>query len=221
MVEYVSRDQVLIDFKKNNEGNALILQSLEEVGDNPFGATLNIKAKDPSQYASIAQFLEQDSALAAGASSIVDRLNYHQNKEIIDNLSTIIASTQTLGFALTLIFVIMSVTVTMGTVRLAIYTARDEISVMRLVGASNNYVRGPFIVEGLMYGVLSALIVIVLFYPISLWVADVTHNFFGGLDLLAHYRSKFLELLLVLIVTGSVLGVGASYVAVHRYLKAQ
>ena len=219
-VDYITREQVLEDFKNGYHDNTLILQSLDEVATNPFGATLNVKAKDPSQYESIAKFLESDTALGVGGKTIIDKVNFLQNKRIIDRLTAIINASHTLGYAITLVFVIMSVTVTIGTVRLAIYTSRDEISVMRLVGASNNYVRGPFIVEGLIYGVLSALFVIVIFYPISLWVGQATANFFGGLNLLEYYRSNFLELLAVLLLCGSGLGVGASYAAVHRYLTS-
>ena len=219
-VDYISSDQALADFKNRHADNSLILSALNEVGDNPLGAALNVKAKDPSQYESIAKFLESDSALAPGGASIIDKVNYNQNKVIIDRLTQIISSAHTLGYAVTLLFVLMSVTVTIGTIRLAIYTARDEISVMRLVGASNNYVRGPFIVEGLMYGVFSALIVVALFYPISLWVGDATASFFGGMNLLDYYRSHFFPLLGLLLVAGSLLGVTASFLAVHRYMKS-
>ncbi|MES2953578.1 MAG: permease-like cell division protein FtsX [Patescibacteria group bacterium] len=218
-VEYVSSEEALAEFKERHKDNTLILESLEEVGGNPLGATLNIKAKDPSEYENIAKFLESDSALAPGGASIIDKVNYRQNKLIIDRLTNIIDSAHTLGYALTLLFILMSVTVTIGTIRLAIYTAREEISVMKLVGASSNYVRGPFIVEGLMYGVLSALIVVVLFYPVALWVGSATEGFFGGINLLTYYRSNFFELLAILLLSGSLLGTVSSWLATQRYLK--
>jgi cell division transport system permease protein len=218
-VEYVSSDQALADFKDRHADNSLILSSLDEVGGNPLGAMLNIKAKDPSQYESIATFLSGPNALSPGGASIIDKVNYQQNKIIIDRLTQIISSAHTLGYALTFIFILMSVLVTVGTIRLAIYTSRDEISVMGLVGASNAYVRGPFVVEGLMYGVFSALIVVALFYPIALWTGQATAGFFGGINLLDYYRSNFILLFVILFLSGSLLGVVSSYLAVRRYLK--
>ncbi len=218
-VEYVSRDQALADFRERHKNNSLIIQSLDEIGGNPLGATLNVTAKNPSEYESIANFLEGSTTLGAGGVSIIDKVNYRQNKVIIDRLTKLIDSANTLGYAVTVIFVLMSVAVTFNTIRLAIYTAREEISVMRLVGASNNYVRGPFVVEGIMYGVLSALVVMALLYPISVWTGNISGNFLGGIDLLTYYRSNFLELFAVLIGCGALLGGISSYMAVHRYLK--
>ena len=218
-VEYVSREKALEDFRARHADNSLIIQSLEEIGENPLGATLNIKAKNTSEYESIAKFLESSSALGPGGVSIIDKVNYRQNKVIIDRLAHLIDSANTLGYAITIVFVLMSVAVTFNTIRLAIYTAREEITVMRLVGASNNYVRGPFMVEGIMYGLLSAFIVMVLLYPISVWTGQVSGNFLGGLNLLGYYQSNFFELFGVLVITGVLLGAVSSFLAVHRYLK--
>ncbi len=75
-VTYVSRDQALAEFRQRNQNDHLILQSLDELGENPLGAKLNIKAKDPSQYEGIANFLQNQSALSVGSSSIIDKVNY-------------------------------------------------------------------------------------------------------------------------------------------------
>src|SRR3989344_5625015 len=91
-VVYVSREEALANFKKRHENDQFTLQALDELGTNPLGATLNIKAKDPSQYESIAQFLQSPSALAANGKNIIDKVNYYQNKEAIDRLTHIINS---------------------------------------------------------------------------------------------------------------------------------
>lgn len=218
-VEYISREKALEDFKEKHKSNSLIIQSLEEIGTNPLGAILNIKAKEPSQYESIAKFLEGDQALSQAGVSVVDKVNYRQNKIIIDRLNKMVDSSQRLGLAIAILFVVMAVAVTFNTVRLAIYTAREEISVMRLVGASNNYVRGPFIVGGIMYGVISAALIMLILYPTTIWVGRVTENFFGGLNLYRFYVEKFLELFSLLLVAGVTLGSFSSLLAVRRYLK--
>jgi len=217
--EYISRVKALEDFKEKHKSNSLIIQSLDEIGTNPLGAILNIKAREPSQYESIAKFLEDDQVLSKSGVSVVDKVNYRQNKIIIDRLDRMIDSSQRLGLALAILFVVMAVAVTFSTVRLAIYTSREEISVMRLVGASNNYVRGPFMVEGIMYGLISAVLIMLILYPATNWVGRITENFFGGLNLYRFYLENFFELLGLLLVSGVTLGSFSSLLAVRRYLK--
>ena len=220
VVQYVSKDQALANFKKEHQNDTAILQSLDEIGGNPLRAILNIKAKNPSQYEAVSKFLEGGTGiLSPSGVSIVDKVNFQDNKLVIDRLTQIISSAHTLGYAVTVIFVLMAILVTFTTIRLAIYTAREEISVMRLVGASNNYVRGPFIVEGVLYGFFSSLLVMVFLYPLSLWIGQTTQNFFGGLNVLAYYSANFFELFLVLFAVGTFLGAISSWLAVRRYLN--
>src|SRR3989344_1922037 len=138
-VTYVTREEALTAFKERHTSDQLVLSALEELGENPLGAVLNIRAKDPSQYASVAEFLESGNTLSSSGITIIDRINYFQNKVAIDKLTEIISSADRLGFALTLFFVIVSVLIAFNTIRLTIYLARDEIGVMRLVGASTTY----------------------------------------------------------------------------------
>src|SRR3989344_9688541 len=141
-VEYISRDEALKRFRERHANDQLTLQALDELGDNPLEASLSIKAKDPSQYENIAKFLESPSVLGQAGATIIDRVNYARNKASIDNLSKIINSAQTVGYAVIFILVISSLLITFTTIRLAIYISKDEISVMKLVGASNAYIRG-------------------------------------------------------------------------------
>jgi len=177
-VEYVSREQALERFRSRHENDQLTLQALDELGENPLGANLNIKAKETSQYEGIAEFLGNESALSTVDDiPIIDKVNYFQNKNAIDKLSEIIDSSETFSLIIIAILVIASVIITFNTIRLAIYTSKDEISVMKLVGASNSYIRGPFVFEGIMYGIVSALITLILFYPLTIWLGPLTENF--------------------------------------------
>ena len=219
-VEYVNREEVLLAFRDRHENDQLILQALEELGENPLGATLNIKAKEISQYESIAKFLDSEVALSTnGGGEIIDRINYFQNKTAIDRLNNIIDSIETLSFALALIFVIISAAMTFNTVRLAVFTAKDEIAVMKLVGAGNHYVRGPFVVEGALSGVIAAFVALILFYPLTLWLGPSTEAFFGGISVFDYYLNNFGQIFLIMLAAGLVLGGGSSYLAVRKYLK--
>ncbi len=218
-VAYVSREESLANFKKRHENDEFTLQALDELGENPLGATLNIKAKDPSQYESIAEFLKSKSALSGEGETIVDKVNYYQNKEAIDRLTKIINSANKLGLALTIFLICISVLITFNTIRLVIYMARDEISVMRLVGASTGYIRGPFFVAGAIYGFVASIITLILFYPITLWLGETTANFFVGLNLFHYYTSNFGQIFLIIVGSGVVIGSISSYLAVRKYLN--
>ena len=212
-VNYTSATDALSAFRQRHADNALITQSLDELGDNPLGASLNIKAKDPSQYESISRFLE------ASAISSIDKINYRQNKMVIDRLSGILSASRNAGFGIILVLSVIAVLVAFNTIRLAIFTSRDEITVMKLVGASSRYVRGPFIIEGLMHGLVAAFFAMVIFYPLTLWLGPLTEQFFGGINIFAYYISNFFQLFAVLLVTGCGLGALSSFIAVRRYLK--
>ena len=217
-VTYTSRDDALAAFRTKHQDDQFTLQALDELGSNPLDATLNIKARDPSQYSSIVDFINQK-AVASDGTSIVDKINYYQNQTTIDKLTGIINSANTLGFALTLFLIIISILITFNTLRLVIYMSREEISVMRLVGASTGYIRGPFFVAGALYGFISAVITLILFYPITLWLGNTTANFFVGVNVFSYYISNFGEIFLIVVVSGVAIGSLSSFLAVRKYLK--
>jgi len=213
-VEYVSREQALEDFKKRHQNNSLVTRSLDELEDNPLGASLNVKAKDLGQYEAIARFFE-----AGIFSSIIDKVNYFQNQLIIDRLSGILGASRQVGMGASAVLALVAVFVVFNTIRLAIYTNREEISVMRLVGAKNNYIRGPYIVEGVLYGVIAAVSAMIIFYPLTLWLGPQAERFFGGPDLFSYYLENFFEIFAILLFVGVFLGVISGWIAVKRYLK--
>ena len=195
---------------------------LAELGENPLGATLNIKAKDPSQYESIVSFFGLKGSECSSLESkfsIIDKVNYCQNKDAIDRLTNIINSANRLGFILTIFLIVISILITFNTLRLVIYMSRDEISVMRLVGASTNYIRGPFFVAGAIYGFISAIITLILFYPITIWLGNTTENFFVGLNIFHYYTSNFGEIFLIIVCSGVAIGSISPFLATRKYLK--
>lgn len=216
-VEYVSREQALENFKQRHVNDEITLQALDELGENPLGAILNISAKETSQYEGIAKFLDAE---AGDTSSFIDKINYYQNKAAIDTLTRMIHGGTKIAFGITLALVIISILIALNTIRLAIYIAREEISVMRLVGASNRYIRGPFIVAGIMYGLVSALITLVLFYPATYWVSSITATFFSGFSVFRYYLINFGQLFILIVGVGVLLGAISSYLAVRKYLRA-
>jgi len=218
-VDYTSRDQALADFTARHSSDQLTLQALQELGENPLGASLGIKAKDPSEYETIVTFLSDQPALSGNGTSIIDRINYDQNKTVIDRLTSAINTTKQVGAVIVALFALASITIAIATIRLAIYTARDEIGVMRLVGASNSYIRWPFVVAGMIAGLLAALIVLILLYPSTWYAGHTTANWLGGFNIFSYYVGNFAEIFFSLVGSGVILGGVASFLAVRRYLK--
>lgn len=214
---YISRDQALANFQARHANDQLTMQALQELGDNPLGAALEVRAKDTSQYETIAKYVE--SLQGGGPGAAIDKVNYQQNQVAINRLSNIISTSRTLGLAIALVLAVSSLLITFNTIRLAIYTARDEIGVMNLVGAGRWYVRGPFIVAGVLYGLVSGLIVLVVMYPLTLSFADSSQAFFGTFNVFTYFTSNFLLFFVAVFGCGILLGALSSYLAVRRYLR--
>ncbi|MEK7187882.1 MAG: permease-like cell division protein FtsX [Patescibacteria group bacterium] len=212
-IEYVSRAEALENFKTRHIDNPNITQALQELNDNPLEASLNIKANKPEQYATIAEYFKNP---ALG--QFVSHVSYAENQGVIDSLNAIAKNVNRGGFLVTVILVMVAGLVVFNTIRLAIYTNRDEISIMRAVGASNRFVRGPYVVEGIVVGFLSALLSIIIALPGLSSVApyisqavpeiDITRYFFQNLPLLLFYQ----------LAAGILVSAISSFIAVRRYL---
>lgn len=221
-VSYTSRDEALAAFRARKADDHLTLQALEEVGGNPLDASLKVRAKNLSEYESIVHFLKASPALSASGASIIDFINYEQNKQVresIDRLSLLIQATRQVGFAVVILFAVASILIAFATIRLAIYSAKDEIAVMRLVGASNAYIQGPFIITGILTGVTAAAIVLLLLWPATWYAGAKTIEWFGGFSVAGYYSSHFLLVSVTLFASGILLGAVASVFAIRRYLK--
>ena len=123
-----------------------------------------------------------------------------------------------LGFLFTLLFIIISIIITFNTIRLTIFIGREEIGVMRLVGASKMYVRGPFMIEGAIYGIISTIVTLIIFWPITAWLGRNMTPFLS-LNVYDYYISNFFQIFAIILLSGILLGVISSFLAVRRYLN--
>lgn len=213
-VEYVTRDMALDKFQASHQNNPLVIKSLQELGENPLEASLNIKAKVIDNYEGIASFLE-----SPRFSGLIDTVNYRQNQKVIEKLSQILSVVRRSGLVAILVLGFIAVLVTFNTIRLTIYSMREEIGVMRLVGASNWYIRGPFVIEGIVHGLAASFITIILFYPALAVISPKISAFLSGIDLKTYFSQNFWQIFLLQTLVGVVLGVISSLIAIRRYLK--
>lgn len=212
-VTYVSQDQALNDFKSRHAGDALIQQSLAELTDNPLQASLNIKAKDSTQYASIVNFLEGEKFRP-----MVDKINFYENEAVIGRVESISRGIRNYGLLVMLILAAIAILVTFNTIRLTIYNQHHEIEVMRLVGGSNWHIKAPYLIEGGLYGVFAAVVATIVFYP-SLWlVSSKLGVLLPGLSLLGYFGRNSFEFVPLMLVAGVSLGVISSFIAIRRFL---
>jgi len=219
---YVSSDDELASFRERHQNDQLTLQALDELGTNPLGAVLVVKAKDISQYDTIAKFLQKQTSVGDNTqASFIDKINYFDDahRTAISRLQNVSDSASRIGFIIILILSITTIAISFNTVRLAIYTSRDEISVMQLVGAARSYIRAPFMVESVFYGLFAGLLTLVLYYPLTYWMGSQTENFFGGVNIFSYYMAHFAYFFLIMVGSGVLLGAIASFLAVRRYLK--
>lgn len=218
VVEYVSKEQVLENFKYRHRNESDILEALFELEENPLGAILNVKAKESEQYQQVATYLENNFPTGQ-ETSIIEDVNFNANKEIIEKLTDFIAAGQKLGAIITILFIVLSIIITFNTIRLAMYISRDEIKVMRLVGATSSYVSGPFIVTGILYGIVSSAITLALLIPLTWQAGPITSRFFNGINVLDYYTSNFLQFFSIIFFSAVFIGAISSFIAVKKYLK--
>lgn len=217
-VTYTTRDEALSEFRERHQGDELTIQALEELGENPLGASLAIRANNTGQYEGIARFLEEQKAAESPQAPVIDRVNFVKNREAIDKLSSIIGVVERASIVAMIILVAAAVAITFNTIRLAIYTTREEIGVMRLVGASNTFIRGPFMLQGILYGAVSGVLAIIIMYPILIWLGPGTEAFFQ-FNIFSYFLSNFGYIFLVIVGSGIMLGLISSALAVSRYLR--
>ena len=218
-VKYISREQAYTNFRERHKDEEATIQALTEIGDNPLPASINVKAKDPNKYEAIVDFLKQKETNMT-ENDIIDKINYtEKNQQAIGSLNRIINASNKLGFLIAIFFAIVSILITFNTIRLAIYIFREEVSVMRLVGASETYIRAPFVTVGILYGVVSAIVTTIILLPITHYAGNWTEKLGTGINLFNYYQSNLIYIMLALVVAGSALGAISSFLAIKKYLK--
>jgi len=213
-INYVSKEEALETFIEIHKDDPVLIESLTEVGYNPFLASLNIKAWEASQYEQVANFLESDSF-----QNLIDKVDYYQRKPVIEKVFALANGVNKVGFFLGIIFGAIAVLISFNTVRIAIHSSKEEISIMRLVGASNWFIRGPFLVQGVIVGFIAVIITLLITFGFSYFLNSKIMSLAPEINLWEIFISNLLILLLIQLATGVGLGIISSYIAVRKYLK--
>jgi cell division transport system permease protein len=214
-ISYISREQALEDFKENNANEQVILDSLAEIGENPLLASLVIKANNSGQYQQI-----YDNIGASAYDDQISRINYGKNKEIIDKLNSVAQAVRKIGVILGLLLSGVSILITFNAIRISIYNHRKEIEVMRLVGASNWYIRTPFIFEGILYGLAASIVSMVALFAAVKFIAPYITVAVPSGNLAGLYLAKFWQLFGLQLLIAVVIGTLSSWISMRKYLRA-
>jgi cell division transport system permease protein len=213
-IQYISRDQALQEFLTATAGDPNIAKALDQIGDNPLPASLVIKATRPDQYPIINQALQQ-----SAYKEDIARVNYEKNKKIIDTVTTSSQTTKRTGSLLAAIFILVSLIVAFNTIRINMHSRRQEYEIMRLVGASNTYMRLPSVFEGILYGVTAALISAILLIPAIKLIGSSVLFSIDPAFLMNYYFAHWFAIVVILLALGGILGALSGFLALNRYLK--
>jgi cell division transport system permease protein len=218
-INYISKEQALELYKEQNRGNIDLLVAISQT-DNPLPASLQIKPKDPNKIDEIKTFLEKKEVKELQS----DETSYSgERKDAIDKITKATQFLRRAGLVGVVVFALVSMLIIFNTIRMAIFNRRDELTIMRLLGASNWYIKGPFVVETVLYGIVSAVISVTLcnaLFAVSATTFDASS--LGLLDIQFandYFAGRFWWILLIQITIGMIIGGASSLIATRRYLK--
>jgi cell division transport system permease protein len=214
-VDYISQEQALENFKTKHKDNPKILQSLEEIAQNPLGASLVIKADNSADYPIILDTLQTPQY-----NNLIESKNFEDHKAVIERINGITSKVSKGVILIALIFALISILIIFNAIRMAIYTHRDEIMAMKLIGATNWFVEAPFLLQGVIFGVLSVLITILILYPLLGFMRPYLQLILeGDFNIVNYFNENFLLIFGSEFLGAVLLNLLSSYVAVKRYLK--
>lgn len=215
-INYISKDQALSAFRSKHKDNPLISQALSELGSNPLQAALVIRADKPESYQQISEQLKSPKY-----ERVIARVSYDDNREIITRLTSVIDTTRKVGLGITAALAVIAVLVTFNTIRLAIYGYHREIEIMTLVGASPWFIKGPFVIEGILAGAISSFVTILFLYPFLKIISPKIGAFFvdNQFSIYTWALGNYVLVIGMIGGAGILLGAISSIIAVQRYLK--
>jgi len=210
-----SREDVLESFKKRHANNVEVLDALKELGDNPFGATMIIKTREPKDYAKIITALN-----VPEYDYLIESKSFEGQEGAIEKLQNITSRIERVGFGLSFLFVIISFLIIFNTIRVSIQSQRQEIGIKRLVGANNWFIRGPYLIVAFVYTILSlALTISVVFFALHYLDPYLAVVFPNGFSLTNYYKSNIMMLFGSQAVAILLLTVFSSLLAMRKQLK--
>ncbi len=215
-IQYVSKEDALNNFTQKHKDNEVFSKALTELGTNPFLPSLNIttKGNDPAEYEKIANVLQQNKF-----SSLIEKIDFSQKKDIIGKVFSITSGINKFGLGIFVILILVAVLIVFNTIKLIIDRSKDEISTMKIVGASNWFIRAPFVIQGVIFGAISFVICFFVTILLAYFLSESVSLIMPGFGLFDYFVSNFWIIILIQLGFGVGIGVVASFVVVKKHLK--
>ncbi|MFA6272006.1 MAG: permease-like cell division protein FtsX [Patescibacteria group bacterium] len=215
-VEYISKEHALENFKEAHKDDLQIQESLSEIEENPLPSALVVKAFNLEDYSSIVVKLDNSEY-----SDLIASRNFEDNQIVIERLTKITDRIYQFGIGVSAIFILVAILVVFNTLRMNMYTQREELGIMRLVGAQNMFIRLPFVLESVLYGILASVITILILFPLLSAVSPYIDTLFEGYDfnMFAYFTANFWAMLGLQILISIVISVISGMIAISRYLR--
>ncbi len=214
-VEYVSRSAALEEFQQQNQGNPATLKVLDTLRENPLPASLVVKMGRVEDYARLIASLDDPSI-----SELIAEKDYADYQALLDRMFSISNFVEKAGMGVTAVFIFLSLLIIFNAIRISIYTHREEIRIMRLVGASNRFIRWPYFIEVLLYSVIAVAVSLGMMFLLLHFIEPHLMTYFEGA---VSVRSYFVKDALLIFGTQflglALLNMLAAALAMRTYLK--
>ncbi len=219
-VRVVTSDEALDLFRQRHADDPFIEESLRELEDNPLPASIFVVAANPRFYQNITRQLESEKY-----NPYIEAVNFENSRTVIERLITVMGGVRNAGLATTAVLAGLALLIMFNTIRLAIYSFREEIDIMRLVGASNWYIRGPFIIEAMLVAVISVTLSSLILYPfLNASAPQIRRFFFSGevapFDIYIFAIDNWPTVIGLQLALAVGLAVFSSFFAIRRYLRS-
>ncbi len=215
-VTYVSKDDALERLRKSSKDGEKLAKTAKDIG-NPLPASVEVRTRELENLEGLNQQIKDSKQSSIIASSSIDDSDIR--KKIVERIVSISRAVSNVGTIISLAFLIISLLIIFNTIRMAIFTRREEIEIMKLVGGTKWFIRGPFLVEGAMYGIIGATIAIAIAFPLINFARPLFVSYFNAADVLAFVSDRLILVTLAMYTLGIFIGIVSSFMAISRHLK--
>lgn len=215
-ITYISKEEAKASFEQQNEGDVKTLQAIAQAPD-AFPASIRVKTLDTSKLLDVVEVTRGEKY-----AEVVDRDSYRDDarRTAVDRLGNIAKFLRNFGLVASIIFGAISILVILNTIRMTIFNRKDEIEIMQLIGASKWYIRGPFLVEASMYGIIAGALAAVFFYGLVLGQAPKLGNYVEEISpTVTQFQEWTIFIIPAVLAIGMFIGTFSSYLAIRKHLK--
>ncbi len=214
-VRYISKTEALESFKEKHKSDPEVLEALRALGKNPLSPSLIIKPKGIEEYEELIDQLNKID------NEIIESRNFEDHEVILSKINNVTQKVKEVGMIISLIFILIAILVIFNAIRVTIYTHRREIKIMRLVGASNWFIRLPYLISSVIYTLVSVIVIVIVFYLFLSLLQPYLETFFVGynIDIISYFSENFIKVFGIEFLGVAFINMLASFIAVRRYSR--